>query len=83
MDDCIIQVTQWQKNESLLEKWIGYLSMKGYSLKVKKKLNGEGRMVYGLFRNLNNEEIEEIKAKKYAIVRNSLERRMPNGRRVK
>lgn len=83
MDDCIIQVTQWQKNESLLEKWIGYLSMKGYSLKVKKKINGEGRMVYGLFRNLNSEEIEEIKAKKYAIVRNSLERRMPNGRRVK
>ena len=83
MDDCIVQVTQWQKSEALLDGWMKYLTSKGYSLNIRKKLNMEKKTVYSLFRNLNETEKEEIKSKKYALVGNSLERRDVNGRRIK
>ena len=81
--DCIIQVTKWQKSESLLDGWIKFLSAKGCSLNIRKKLNGEKKTVYSLFRGLNDTEKEEVKSKKYVIMGNSLERRDVNGRRVK
>lgn len=81
--DCIIQVTQWQKSESLLEEWINFLEKKGFSLKIKRKKNGEGHIMYGLFRSITEEEKQEIKDKKYTIVNGAFERRVENGRRVR
>lgn len=83
MDDCVVQVTQWQKSEHLLDGWLNFLTLKNYKLLVRKKINGEGRTMYSLFRNLNKEEQKEIADKKYILVKNSLERREVNGRRVK
>lgn len=83
MDDCVVQVTQWQKSEHLLDGWINFLTLKNYKLRVRKKINREGRTMYSIFRNLNKEEQKEIADKKYILVKNSLERREVNGRRVK
>lgn len=83
MNGCVIQVTQWQKHESMLEGWKEFLEEKGYNLLIKKKKNKEGREVFGLFRSLNQIEMEELEQKKYSLVGHSLEKRETNGRRVK
>ena len=83
MEEHVVQVTKWIKPESELSEWNDYLVRKGYSTLVKSKKNSKGRSIFCLFRNLSKEEQAEIKANKWILINNSLERNIIYGPRLK
>ena len=83
MEEHVIQVTKWIKPLSELDEFKAFLENKGYSTDIKGKKNSKGRSIFCLFRNLSKEEQAEIKANKWILINNSLERNIIYGPRLK
>jgi hypothetical protein len=83
MPEHVIQVTKWVKPEEALSNFKQFLEKKGYSTIIKSKKNTKGRSIFCLFRNLSEEEKQEINSNKWLLVNNSLERNVVYGPRLK